>query len=326
VVRFVLAIAIVAWCAAGARAESPHLAEARAALDGVKYDDAQRLLVAALAEGGNRPGAVAEIYELSAQVAIVLGQRDAAEQYYRRMLAVAPDAVLADDLAPKLREPFAAAQAYMAAHGRLAVAARRDAAGTLVIDVTDPLAMAANAGVVAAGVVERLTLVDRRATTTAAAVDEVVVLDEHGNRLVVLPATAIVVEPTPVPGPGVAPIVDTTIPPKPRRVPIYRRWLTWAIPTVVAAGVGLGFGLDARSADADLRGILANSGDHTLQDATDARDHRDRSALVANLAFGAAGALAVVTTIVFVTRPHTEVHVVPTATTDGVGAAIVGSF
>ncbi|MCP6280625.1 hypothetical protein NL459_28785, partial [Klebsiella pneumoniae] len=76
------------------------------------------LLVEALKQGGNRPEELVEIYRLSGATAAVLGPPELAEQYYRRMLALAPDAVLPPDASPRLREPFVAAQAYMAAQQR----------------------------------------------------------------------------------------------------------------------------------------------------------------------------------------------------------------
>lgn len=113
------ALVVCALCAlaAPARADSSKLAQARQAIAEVRYTEAQGLLVAALQEGGNSPAAVAEIYQLSARAAAVLREPDLAQQYYCRWLALDPDARLPDGEAPKLRERFVAAQAYMAAHG-----------------------------------------------------------------------------------------------------------------------------------------------------------------------------------------------------------------
>ncbi|HEV7558560.1 MAG TPA: hypothetical protein VGO00_23985, partial [Kofleriaceae bacterium] len=113
-----------------AYAGSSKLAEARDAIAAVRYNDAQPLLAAALDEGGNHPAEVIEIYRLSASTAIVLGQPDVADQFYRRWLALAPDATLPDTVAPKLREPFKVAQLYMASRGRLVVDVHRKTVGS----------------------------------------------------------------------------------------------------------------------------------------------------------------------------------------------------
>ena len=134
--RAALSLAVALGLAAvPVRADSPHLAEARRAVEAVDYDAARRLLVDALHDGGNSLAAVREIYRLSARAAVVLDQRELAEQYYRRWLAIDPDAALPDDTAPKLREPFVAAQAYSAAHGRLRATARRTQAGEIDVEL-----------------------------------------------------------------------------------------------------------------------------------------------------------------------------------------------
>src|SRR5262249_20382145 len=127
-----------------------------------------------------------------AATAMVLGQRELAEQYYRRVLALDPDARLPADASPKLRQPFVAAQAYMAAHRRLEVrVARRGRrlAGTVV---ADPLGMVAAVTAISDG--EALPQV---AVTGAPIVlrpagkaEEIVLLDEHGNTLRTMAAPA----------------------------------------------------------------------------------------------------------------------------------------
>jgi len=321
--RRALAIAAIGLGVVGAgpaRADSPHLDEARRAVEAVQYDRAQALLVEALQDGGNGPAAMIEIYRLSATTAIVLDQGTAAEQYYRRMLALAPDATLPDDVSPKLREPFVAAQAYMAVHGRLAARVTRqsDVELAVVID-TDPLAMAAGAATVTGGAVAAaIPLVEGRAVLRVAGpVDEVAIVDEHGNQMVLVPAAEIAVA-TPSPAPRVRPGRSG--------VPVYRRWWVYAIPAVVAAGVGVGFGLDARSTDSDLQQLILENPRYTDYQA--ALDRRDRDALVTNIAFGTAGALAIVAAIMLATRPDggDQLRVVPTASPGGAGVMLIGNW
>ncbi len=176
--------------AATAHADSPKLEQARRAIDEVRFDDAQRLLVGALAEGGNSPAAVREIYKLSASTAVVLGQREVGEQNYRRWLALDASASIGADVAPKLREPFEAAQAYIAAHGRLAATATRVSASDLDIVVTDPLAMAVSATIIGSRPVPLSTERRARLAPSGAGTVRVAVLDDHGNRLLELQTAA----------------------------------------------------------------------------------------------------------------------------------------
>jgi len=66
VVTRALAVVAVLALATPAHADNPKLEQARKAIDEVRFDDAQRLLVGALADGGNSPSGVREIYKLSA--------------------------------------------------------------------------------------------------------------------------------------------------------------------------------------------------------------------------------------------------------------------
>src|SRR5690606_6418262 len=74
----VLLVLAMPWIA---RADNPSLAEARKAIDEVRYDDARELLVQALKRGANRPEELVEIYKLSGATAAVLGPEELAEQY-----------------------------------------------------------------------------------------------------------------------------------------------------------------------------------------------------------------------------------------------------
>ena len=70
------------------------------------------------------------------------------------------------------------------------------------------------------------------------------------------------------------------------------------------AGTATGFGFAARSSGRDLDALNADSVHHDFQEAKDieARIHRD--ALLANIGFGAAGAAAIASAILFVTQMH----------------------
>jgi hypothetical protein len=297
--RTILALCVLA---AVAHADNRHLVEARAALDAVRYDEARAQLVAALEQGNNSPAEVAEIYQLSASTALVLGQRESAERYFRRWLAIDPSAQLPDSVAPKLREPFVAAQAYMAARGHLSVMIEHRGDAIDVLVAADPLAMV---GAVRAGDEKVALGADRRAKLHGNA-ERVAVLDEFGNHLIELPVppaepAAAPPEPTPVPAP------HEPAAPGPG---LMHQPLAWAVPAVVLAGVGVGFELAARDADDQLSNVLANSGQHFYGDADALRSRRDRDAIIADVAFGTSAACVAVAVIVYAIRPSSRVTAV----------------
>lgn len=298
---------VLACCVSLAHADSPKLARARKAIDAVKYDEAQTLLIDALDDGGNSPADVAEIYRLSASTAVVLDRRDLAEQYYRRWLALDPAATLSSDLAPKIREPFVKAQAYMNAHGRLVAKVTRTPADITVRVENDPLKMAATASL-DGGPPMKLD-----ATFTGATGNQVAVLDEYGNRLVELEVPA-----------AATPVVEPTRT-ETRAVPVLRRGKVWAIAAGVTLGAGAVLGYLARSADDDVQDFATSSTMHTFADWQSARDRRDRYALAANVTFIAGGALAVTAAIMFATQPSSTV-VVPAASGESVGVTVIRAF
>lgn len=296
VMRSLLVVALVANAA---YADSPKLASARAAIEAVRYDDAQRLLVEALREGGNAPAAVIEIYRLFASTAVVLERRELAEQYYRRWLALDPTAALPADVAPKIREPFIAAQAYMNAHGRLVAKVTPD---RVVVVETDPLGMAVAATL---GDGAPVTLdAERRAQLTGPGA-AVALLDEYGNRLVELdvPRSEVVRMPS-------------------KRVPLYRRGRTWLVATAAVAAGGVVFGFLANRADDDAARIRRDSEVHSFDAYQDALDRRDRYALVANSLYVTGGLLGVATLVAYLTEPS----ITPVASRDSVGVVMTRSF
>jgi hypothetical protein len=289
--RLIVALALIA---STARADNAKLAQAREALDQVRYKQAQPLLVEALQQGTSDPVTLIEIYRLLASTATVLGQRDVAELYYRRWLALAPNAKLPDDVAPKLREPFVAAQVYMAARARLLASARLKGGEIEVYVESDPLAMVAT--VAADGGTPAKLGVDRRArlpATPGATAATVALLDEFGNHLVELSASTEDVVAVPP-----APLRET-----PEPEPLVRRPVVWVVPAVAFAATGIGFEIAARSAQNDLDDIIAHSNGHFYADAQAAKDRRDRDALAADVAFAAGGACAVAAVVLYMIRP-----------------------
>jgi hypothetical protein len=321
VVIRVVVVFVVLLASGRVAAENADLVAARRAVEDVRYDDARRLLVEALKRGTNSPAELREIYRLSAATAQVLGQSDLAEQYYRRLLALDPDATLPADASPKLRQPFVAAQAYMIAQGRLElVAVQRDAEIAVSI-VSDPLNMIAGAMANAGGEAlarESISMSQRAASLAvakAADVREVMILDEHGNTLVVIPVS--VPEPEAPPPVVEAPAVST---------PLVRRWQTWAIPAAVFAGAGVGFFIDAQRSKGRLDDILADDSMFFFDEAEDQRRRWKRNTLIADVSFGIAGVLAVTSVVMFVKRPASRPVVTATVARDRVGVAVHARF
>lgn len=331
------AVAAMLVSTTGARADQATLREARRVVEEeVRYDRAQELLVTALHQGDNGPEDLAAIYELAGVAAVVLGQREAGEQYFRRLLALRPEAKLPADTAPKILEPFTAAQAHMAAVGNLRVAVRAVAASELVVDVAaDPLGMVAGAQVSyrdSAGetgsVRGELPAPIAMTLPGGATATSVEIVDEYGNRLQELPPPA---APSGRDRDGDGDRTDDrVIVPPPggdTRPNLLLRWPTWAIAAGISGTVGLGFAIDGKLAHDRLDEILANPEDHFFGEAETARKRWKRDTAIANVAFVTTGVLAVgAITVAVVMRDRggsKKAAIVPWVG-DGAGFAVVG--
>ena len=320
-------LACLALAAAPAHAQSKKLAQARAAVEKVRYDQAQELLADALREGGQPRQAVLEIYTLAASTAVVMGQTELAEQFYRRLLSIHPEAKLEEGLAPKFKQPFNAAVAYVDAHGAVRARARRLPSGEVEVVVeSDPLKMV-DAVALATGSAEPSQFdADRRALLPApgeASPGELVLLDDRRNQLVVLA--------TPVD--ALASVTVTDAPPSvgPSGPGLMRTWWVWAIPSGVALAVGIGAGMSASSASDDLAEGLEN---RTLfyDDAKDLRDKVSSRSTIANVSFATAGVFAVAAGVVWFTRPKGSaprtavLPLVPAGREGGLGLMLSGTL
>jgi hypothetical protein len=326
-----------------ALADSPTLAEARQAIKQVKYDRAQARLVDALHEGGHDPAELREILQLAGTTAIVLGQRDIGEQYFRQWLALSPDAALPAGTAPKLREAIVAAQAAMAALGRFEARARVDATGALELEVThDPLRQASAVAVIAGAAGERRALVAGKAAgPLPVGLTAVQVLDVHGNQLVLIAVEAVepppaitppvitppVITPPVIIPPGGAGGVGRTeapLPPPPlARRPRWRTWEAWSIPTTVTAGIGVGFAIAAKAARDERDRLGAEPGGQFSDEYAAAAAAASGRQLGSNLAFVATGVIAAVGAVVVLTwHPPAGVRTALRVDTDGDGGVV----
>lgn len=282
-------------------AASPRLAPARTAIEAVRYDQAQELLAEALRTGQLTAAEVREVYELAAGAAVVLGQAEVAEQFYRRLLSIAPDAALDPGLAPKFKQPFTAAAAYVDAHGSLRARARWLPTGELELLLeSDPLKMVDAVAYDEQGAAAIRLDADRRARLPASAARRVALLDERRNQLVLIdaPAAAPKVEPATKVEVTPAPVTGPTEP----RLGLARTWWAWAIPAGAALAIGVGFGLGARNAHDELTAGL-DEDSLFYGDAKDLRDRADTYSTIANVSFATAGALAVTAAVMWKLTP-----------------------
>lgn len=123
-------------------------------------------------------------------------------------------------------------------------------------------------------------------------------------------------EPEPPPPPP-APEVQIRLPER-GQAPAPRRWYLWtAVPTVLAGGSALVFGLRHRSQQSELDDILAHPDQHDYADAVAAKDRAQTSALYANLSLGVFGVGAVATATLFLLRPKASSRTTVALTPEG---------
>jgi hypothetical protein len=314
-----LRIAVMLAVAGPARAEpaDPHIAKARAHLDELALDLAQNELDLALRAGDNDRTRLVEIHRMLGIVHAGLDRPERAVDEFRIVLALDPRADVPAELGPKIVQPFVDARASMQGRASLAVRLEPHRAGNaelVVVVESDPLAMVKQArarfvvqgggeAVVGGPSAPRIALAIPAGATRAS----VAVLDEHDNRLAELDvALASAVRDTHDEQPG-----------------IFGRWTVWGGVAIGAGAVGVGFALAARSTQTELD-ELEQMPMPPFSRVEELDDRGRRRTLIANIAFGAAGAAAVVSAILFVRRPAARVAVAPAP--DGVAVVVSGGF
>jgi hypothetical protein len=239
----------------------------------------------------------------------VLGPTELAEQYYRRMLALDPDATLPADASPRLRDPFVAAQAYMAAQQRFEARATRTSKG-VAVSIVDPLGMVVAVAALDGGELRaKQSVVPGQEVVLDDAGDEIVVLDEHGNflRVIALPAREVPVAPAPAP-----------------RTPILKRWITWAIPAAVFTGATVYMFVDAQASRERLDNIIANDSMHFFDEAETERARWRNRTIAAWVGTGIA--LGLTTTAFVMARRPTPVTVTPSVGPDHAAVQLQAKF
>jgi len=314
-------------CAIASSAAAEPLETAKSAVDKSDYPAAKTALADALAAGESTPEQLAEIYRLTGIVTAALGDTQAATDAFERCLALAPKAALPPGTSPKITRPFAAAQAYFKAHERLEVkteTATQPPAITVIV-ASDPLGMIAKVRVLVVADGKAEETLDRAASErTVVALPKgarldlrVIALDAQGNHVAEVGSKEV---PIVVVGPGepsapahvAPPVAKSAAPVKPRAPahprPLYLQWWLYGGAAVAFAGAGTYFGIDALRAKSQLDDFNAHSANHTFDQATSLESRARRSVLFTNIGLGAAGALAIATTVLYVTRPRHAVE------------------
>lgn len=350
-VACVLAFTSTAW------AGNPHLERARRQLSDLKYEDAAASLEQALRTGESDPKELAVIYQLSAQVAAARGDEASAEDFFRHLLALAPATTLPAGVSPKIAEPFAAAKAFIEHQLPISVRWEPDpnASAVRILVDADPLSMIDGAEVVWLEDGEPKREVKRGSAPFVVEVPKqkklqlrIAAIDAFGNHiaefgsekrpLVIDTSTLGDVVSNPGGGGG-----DDHRDTGPHGRPVYAKWWLWGGVALVAAGAGTYFGLDVLAAKNEIEDLNKKSlmGEPVqFSDALAIQQRGDRSAIIANISFGVAGAAAVAAVILFATEPKAEAaaseptdhakreesHLVPAMGAGQVGLVWMGSF
>lgn len=322
----------LAALAAPARADKKAAVErARGEIGELRYDDAQKTVDKAIRSGTNGPAEMAELYLLAGEVKASLGDDAAAQDAFKRALVIDPSAELRDGLSPKIREPFAKARRAMKGKKPLAIQHRilkPDPATIAILVQSDPFGMVIGGRLIyknADGAERSVAGMgkERVDLKLPKGVNRFVVaaIDEHGNRLIELGSAAEPLtldiesggaspaagEPESGGGAGeeetgasgeeaTSPVatVESSSDDAGGKTPLYANWLVWGGAAVTLAGVGVVTGLATRSAVNDLDDVRQNSEMYEFSYAQSLADKAERRALYTNVAFGAAGACAIV--------------------------------
>ncbi|HWU87436.1 MAG TPA: hypothetical protein VN253_09180, partial [Kofleriaceae bacterium] len=313
-----VAVSLAFALALAAPADAAPLDDAKAAVEASDYLKAKAALAEALASGANGREELAEIYRLSGIVAGALGDAKAATAAFQRALVLSPKVALPPGTSPKIGRPFAAAQELAKkAGGPLEIRSETAAEppSVTVIVVADPLHMIARvrATVVVDGKPEQsferpgseLTTIELPA---GARLDvRVAVIDEKGNRLAELGSREVpIVIVGKAPPPVVAAPAPRRPPPPPPHAPrpLYLTWWLWGGAAVAFGAAATYFGIDAVLAKRELDDLNRHSVDHDFSEAKDVEAHARRSVFLTNFGYGAAGALAVASAVLYLTSPR----------------------
>jgi hypothetical protein len=332
------AVAAVLLTTFASSAHADALADARKAVDGSDYLNARPALEAALEAGTAGPADLADIYRLTGIVEAALNNSGAAEKAFARWLTLVPKASLPAGTSPKITRPFnAAQQKYGGALSAKAETSDDPPSVTLVV-TSDPQKMIVGAKVyfIADRKVEQTLEAEGKGKITielgiGKRIDlRLHAIDEYGNRVVELGSKDV---PIVITSSGKVKQIDRADrdllvtkrePEQPR--PFVLQWWVWGTATVVATGVAGYFAWRTHEDINRIEYLHANSFAFQWSDEQAAERSARRNLLVTEIAGGVAGAFALGTVILFLTRPSTdETEVRATITpTRGGGAIVLG--
>jgi hypothetical protein len=353
-----VAVCLLLVAAAGRAqaAGNPNLERARQELDELRYDDAQRSLEVALRSGDSGPEDLVEIYRLMGYVAAAKNDENAARRAFEVLLSIAPETRLPEGASPKLTEPFDAARKSTEKKGPLRCRYIIRGDGLQLIVENDPLGLVQGGLAIydEEGLEQRVVRRGKPPFSipvpkVAALEVRLAIIDSNGNHLVEFGNTREPLRLDIASGggaePGPAGPSDGSGAPA-----FYARWYVWGGVALLAGGVGTYFGLDVLAAQDDLeelnRQTQMEGAEIPFSRALEIQDRGERSALMANISFGVAGAAAVAAVVLYVMKPGStksgsdsaepssssddedddSAFLVPTAGPDGFGVAVFGRF
>lgn len=119
--HFLAVTALVCAATPAAAATPPRLEEARKLIDDLEMEAALKALDAADKTEGNDRATVVEIYTLQGIAFGTLSKEAKTRDSFRKLLMIAPEATLPNDLPPRVRTPFFEAKEWVGANGPLTV-------------------------------------------------------------------------------------------------------------------------------------------------------------------------------------------------------------
>jgi len=275
-----------------ARSSQQWFDTARSQLDSLQFATANQSLRWALQTGGASVDLVAQIYQLTAETSAALGDEPAAVSAFSHLISLVPAYKLPAGTSPKIAEPFAAAQAWMLSHRPLALhKATQTLANRQVTQVTvridsDPTQLVSSVRLMysksdgsSASLIAPNTgraAVFSRLPAQIVAPVHAQALDRFGNTLV-----ADIGEEAHIPLAPSSPTTETS----------NSVWLSpwpYAGASVVAAGIGVAFGLKYRTQRDDISTCDATPGACFPEGYAATKDAADRNQLVSLASFGTA--------------------------------------
>lgn len=308
---------------------------ARRAMVDLDFERAIELLERAEAAGDSGREQVIVIYRSLAESRAALGQAEAADLEFRRLLSLDPTAELPRGSSPKLTAPYRSAREFMLQKRPLVIRCDPRRGGLELIVASDPvgLVVAGRAtrrsgrpvpGALRASGRSRIALTVATDTPTDLACSA---LDRHGNELARAPVgsssdsdapgavgsdddpTSIlppgeVTQERPPPDAPPAPARTVTVreraPERDEAPAIYARWWPWALGAAAAAGTAAYFAIEVQNDEDEWRVIKLDSEQYTYEQALAVQERGERHARYSNIAFGAAAALSAVSAVLLV--------------------------